>query len=155
MPYTVHEVSKKTGISTYTIRYYAKEGLFPNLGRNENGVRLFKVDDLHWLYLIEHFKRAGMTIKEIKQFIEWHTKGNESIKERKEFFTQKRLQVEEKIELLKKTLDFVTYKEWEYTKAHEAGTTDVINSMDEDQMPEELKAIRDVVNREREYSGIK
>lgn len=78
--------------------------------------------------------------------------GNESIRERKEFFTQKRHQVEEKIELLKKTLDFVTYKEWEYTKAYEAGTTNVINSMDEDQMPEELKAIRDVVNKEREYS---
>ena len=42
MLYTVNMISKITGLTPYTIRYYAKEGLLPFVERSSNGTRLFK-----------------------------------------------------------------------------------------------------------------
>lgn len=151
MHYTVNDISKKTGLTPYTIRFYAKEGLFPNINRNDNGVRLFGSRELHWIYLIEHLKRTGITIKEIKQYIDWVTEGNKTISNRLDFFKVKRLEVEQQIKELNKTLDFIVYKEWEYTKAYEAGTTDVIEDISDDMITDELRKIRDIINIEREY----
>ncbi|MDG0813974.1 MerR family DNA-binding transcriptional regulator [Cohnella rhizosphaerae] len=33
MAYTVKEISQKTGISPYTLRFYEKEGVLPIVGR--------------------------------------------------------------------------------------------------------------------------
>ena len=52
MLYTVKEVSEKTGLTPYTIRYYLKEGLLPNVERDSNGTRLFKESDLESFYMI-------------------------------------------------------------------------------------------------------
>lgn len=153
--FTVNEVSKLTGLTPYTIRFYAKEGLIPNIKRNEHGVRFFSNKELHWFYLIEHFKKADMTIKEIKQFIDWCIEGETTIASRADFFKEKRQQVESKVLALQKTLDFIKYKEWEYGKAKEAGTTDIIASIPEDMMTEELKKIRDIIEVEREYREVK
>lgn len=38
MAYSIGEVSKKTGLTVPTLRYYDKEGLIPNVNRNENGL---------------------------------------------------------------------------------------------------------------------
>lgn len=151
MYYIVNDIAKRTGLSPYTIRFYAKEGLFPGINRNENGVRLFGSRELHWIYLIEHLKRTGMTIKEIKIYIDWVTEGNKTISNRLDFFKEKRLEVEKQITELNKTLDFITYKEWEYTKAYEAGTTSVIEDLSDDMISDDLRKIRDVINFEREY----
>lgn len=151
MNYTVHDITKKTGLTPYTIRFYAKEGLFPNIPRNENGVRLFGSQELHWIYLIEHLKRTGMSIKEIKQYIDWVSQGNTTIKNRLDFFKQKRKDVEQQVLQLNKTLDFIIYKEWEYTKAFEAGTTSVIEDISDDMLNDDLRTIRDMINTEREY----
>lgn len=53
MLYTVKEVSQKTGLSPYTIRYYLREGLFPSIERDSNGTRLFAKIDIETLYMIE------------------------------------------------------------------------------------------------------
>lgn len=65
MLYTVKEVSQKTGLSPYTIRYYLREGLFPSIERDSNGTRLFSKTNIESLYIIECMKRYGMTIREI------------------------------------------------------------------------------------------
>lgn len=44
--YTIKEVSEKTGLSIYTLRYYDKEGLLPFVERSESGIRQFTDADL-------------------------------------------------------------------------------------------------------------
>lgn len=44
--YTIKQVAEKSGVSEHTIRFYAKEGLFPFLKRDKNNVRLFSEEDL-------------------------------------------------------------------------------------------------------------
>ncbi len=61
----------KVNLTTYTLRYYDREGLLSNVGRDKSGNRIFSKDDMEILSLICCLKNTGMPIKEIKQFIDW------------------------------------------------------------------------------------
>ena len=37
-PMTIKDVAERTGISVYTLRYYAREGLLPSVERDKNGI---------------------------------------------------------------------------------------------------------------------
>ena len=41
MSYTIKDMSDSTGLPASTLRYYDKQGLLPNLKRNENNIRIF------------------------------------------------------------------------------------------------------------------
>ena len=51
MEYTISDIAKLMGVSTYTLRYYDKEGLFPNVKR-VNGIRIFEDKDFEWLRVL-------------------------------------------------------------------------------------------------------
>lgn len=140
--YTIKDVAKKTGLTPYTIRYYAKEGLLPTIKRNDNGVRLFKEDDLEAIYIIECLKNCGMKIKEIKQFTDWTLEGDSTIEQRLQFFQEKYTAMQEKIRQMNETLDALLYKVWFYQKAKEAGSIDVHDTMSAEDVPEEMRKIR-------------
>ena len=69
MKYSIGDVAKKFNLSASTLRYYDKEGLFPNLERSESGIRSFSDTDIGSLKIIECLKNTGMPIKDIKVFI--------------------------------------------------------------------------------------
>ena len=69
MKYTIKEVSEIIGISAYTLRYYDKEGLLPNVERDKNGIRLFNEKNLQWIYLIQCLRKTNMPLKDIKHYI--------------------------------------------------------------------------------------
>ena len=63
--YTIGQVSERFDLPVSTLRYYDKEGLFPNLTRT-SGARRFGEQELEALRVIECLKRSGLEIKEIK-----------------------------------------------------------------------------------------
>ena len=70
MVYTVGEAAKRLGLSPSTLRYYDKEGLLPFVERSSGGIRMFQEKDFEWLQVIECMKKAGMPIKDIRQYLE-------------------------------------------------------------------------------------
>ena len=64
--YTIGQVSEMFAIPVSTLRYYDKEGLFPNLKR-VGGIRQFGDDELELLRIIECLKKTGLEIKDIKK----------------------------------------------------------------------------------------
>lgn len=74
------------------------------------------------LRLIECLKATGMSIKDIKQFVDWTKLGDASLKERHDMFLERKRVVEEQMEALQKTMDLISYKCWYYETALEAGT---------------------------------
>ena len=123
--YSIGEVAKKTNISPSTLRYYEKEGLLPSVSRTDSGIRKFDDDDLDRLSVIECLKKTGMPIKKIKQFIDWCSEGDSTIKLRYEMFLERREETLRKIEELKHTLEMIDYKCWYYETALKAGTTKI------------------------------
>ena len=73
--YTIGQVSEMFHLPVSTLRYYDKEGLFPNLKR-ESGIRKFNDHELEALRMIECLKASGLEIKGIKQFFEWCNQGS-------------------------------------------------------------------------------
>ncbi|KMQ37551.1 transcriptional regulator [Oenococcus oeni] len=65
----IRDVSKEFGLSIYSLRYYEKIGLL-NVPRNNNGIRLFNNDSLLRVNAIVHYRRAGLSIKQIKSILE-------------------------------------------------------------------------------------
>lgn len=84
--YSIGEVATKCSLTVSTIRYYDKEGLIPNLQKNEVGVRRFTDENVSSLQMIECLKNAGMPIKDIKQFMQWTIEGDSTLDERFEMF---------------------------------------------------------------------
>ena len=96
MTYTVGEMAQKLGVPASTLRYYDKEGLFPNLKR-ESGIRKFNDHELEALRMIECLKASGLEIKDIKQFFEWCNQGSSTYQNRKELFETRKKAVEQEI----------------------------------------------------------
>ena len=84
MGYSIGQVSQKMGLTAHTLRYYEKEGLLPFVKKNGAGLRVFSDNDLGWLELIECLKGTGMTLKGIKQYIDWFQEGDSTLKQRLE-----------------------------------------------------------------------
>ena len=122
MKYLIGEVAKKFNISASTLRYYDKEGLFPNLERSESGIRSFSDIDLGSLKIIECLKNTGMPIKNIKVFIDWCGQGDATLRERYKMFIERKAIMDEQIASLQKTLEVIDYKCWYYQTALKAGT---------------------------------
>ena len=101
--YTIGQVSEMFNLPVSTLRYYDKEGFFPNLERKGN-IRYFSGNELEALRIIECLKKSGLEIKDIKQFFIWVSEGSSSYKKRKELFEARKLAVETEIQELQKTL---------------------------------------------------
>lgn len=80
--FTIGQVSDLKKISTYTLRYYDKQGLLPKVIRDKNGTRHFTDEDLQWLNMIKCLKNTGMHLGQIKDFVDSTYKGSETLDQR-------------------------------------------------------------------------
>lgn len=120
MGYKISEISKKTGLSAYTLRFYDQKGLLPFVVRDENGRRHFKDEDLEFLSIITCLKDTGMQLSEIKQFVEWSMNGDPTYKKRLDFFTEHKKEVEKQLAQTQAYLSKIDRKIDKYTRQHEA-----------------------------------
>ena len=140
--YTIGQVSKLFGLPVSTLRYYDKEGLFPEMER-QSGIRKFGEHELEALRVIECLKKSGLEIKEIKQYMAWCKEGASTYSERKKLFDTRKEIVEEEIERLQKTLDMLKYKCWYYEAAIRDGNEKRLKELLPDHLPPEIQALYD------------
>lgn len=147
MVYTVGEASKVLNVAPSTLRYYDKEGLLPFVERSDGGIRVFQEKDFDWLFIIECLKKSGLSIKDIRNYIDMALKGDETIDDRLRLFQRQREKVMGQMAELQNTLDALNYKCWFYETAKKAGTTSVPQNMTIDEIPERLRAAKAKLNR--------
>ena len=82
--YTIGQVSTMFDLPVSTLRYYDKEGFFPNLERKGN-IRYFSDNELEALRIIECLKKSGLEIKDIKQFLSGYLKAVPAMKKGKNY----------------------------------------------------------------------
>lgn len=110
MTYTIKDVSKKTGITSHTLRFYEKKGVLPYAERNENGIRLYDQSSIDWIETILALRSTGIPLAEIKEYVELHKNGDQTLQQRKEIMTEHKLRVEKQMLQLIKTLEKINYK---------------------------------------------
>jgi MerR family transcriptional regulator, copper efflux regulator len=75
-PKLIGVISKESGLPIKTIRYYEELGLLKTLGRTEGGYRLFRADTLSRLHFIKRVQRLGLSLADIKAFLEIREQGD-------------------------------------------------------------------------------
>ena len=108
--YTIQDVSKKTGLTAHTLRYYEKEGLITGVERSQGGIRQYTDEDLERLGLIRCLKNTGMSIQEIARFVQLTHEGDHTLEERVELLREHRERVLERMAEMQEHLDKVTWK---------------------------------------------
>ena len=132
--YTIGQVSEMFGLPISTLRYYDKEGLFPNIKRT-SGIRRFGEAELETLRVIECLKKSGLEIKDIKQFIEWCGQGSETYPQRRDLFIRQKEQAEAEIARMNRVLAMLKYKCWYYEQAIKDGSEDRLKTLIPDHLP--------------------
>lgn len=138
--YTIGQVSEMFGLPISTLRYYDKEGLFPNIKRT-SGIRRFGEAELETLRVIECLKKSGFEIKDIKQFIEWCGQGSETYPQRRDLFIRQKEQAEAEIARMNRVLAMLKYKCWYYEQAIKDGNEERLRSLTPETLPEEIRDI--------------
>ena len=139
MHYSIGEAARITGIAISTLRYYDREGMFPEMMRSSGGIRIFSDKEISILRVVECLKSAGMSIKEIKEFLFWCQEGDSSLQKRRDMFRYRLKEVKKQIEALQKTMNTLQYKCWYYDTAIAAGTEDAVKNLPADRIPEETR----------------
>lgn len=116
--YTIGQISDMFDLPISTLRYYDKEGFFPDIERKGN-IRYFSDTEIEVIHVIKCLKKSGLEIKDIKQFFEWVSEGSSSYPERKQLFETQKEAVITEMKHLEKTLAMLEFKCWYYDKAHE------------------------------------
>ncbi len=110
MPYTIKEVSEKTGLTIPAIRYYETEGILPPVARNESGNRVFKDGDIEWLNLICCLRSTGMPVRHIKKFVRMCLEGDSTINQRITMLVEHEKYVDEQLETLSHYKNAIAWK---------------------------------------------
>ncbi|MDR1399629.1 MAG: MerR family transcriptional regulator [Treponema sp.] len=110
MSYSIKQVSEKTNLLPHVLRYYENEGLLPSVARSRSGIRRYSEDDLEWLSLICCLKNTGMSIKQIKNFVELSVEGDTTLQQRRELLQEHKKNVEAQILEMQKHLKKVIHK---------------------------------------------
>ena len=144
--YTIGQISEMFHLPISTLRYYDKEGLFPDIER-QSGIRKFSEKEVEALRVIECLKASGLEIKDIKQFMVWVREGSATYAQRKQLFEDRRAAVEEEMRQLEKTLAMIRFKCWYYETALRDGNEDGISAMLPDHLPPEIQGLYDLGHR--------
>ena len=139
MMYTVSETAKMLGTSAATLRYYEREGLLPLVERTPGGIRMFTDQD-------------GMSVKEIRRYVEMVMQGDRTLSDRLQFFREQRKSLQEQIRQLQQTLDIVNYNCWYYETALSKGSTLPMKKLTEEEIPQEFHEILRLLVEDRKNS---
>ena len=107
---TIQDVTKATGLSAHTLRYYERIGLIHPIEREENTRRCYTADDVGWIDFLLKLRATGMSIREMQRYAELQRQGDETLPERVEMLKSLRDRVEARIEDLNEHLKLIYYK---------------------------------------------
>ena len=114
MLYSMKEVCRKTGMTYEALKFYCNQGLVPNVKRDDHNYRVFDDRDVAWIESLGCLKRCGMSIQEMKHYLDLCLEGKRSIPERKLLLAEKREQLLERIRALEESVDYIDHKQQFY-----------------------------------------
>lgn len=100
----INILSKRTGVSIHTLRYYESRGLIkgnPDNDIKSNNYKIYDEDTLEIIEFINEAKEVGFTLTEIKSLLDSWTNNRLSLEKKKAIIFDKIKEVEAKIHQLK------------------------------------------------------
>ena len=129
---TIAEVSKKTELSADTLRYYERIGIIPEVERSESGIRNYTDYDLGWIEFSKCMRNSGMSIESIIEYIKLYNKGDVTLEARKQLLISQKDIMQEKLNILKATVDRLDKKIKNYENQMAVHEKDMLKSKNND-----------------------
>ena len=111
MTYSMKQACQKTGLTYDTLKFYCNEGLVPNVKRAANNYRIFDDDDIAWINSLSCLKNCGMSIQELKEFLDLCAEGETTIPARLEILASKLEGLQKEMKRLQDSIDYVKWKQ--------------------------------------------
>ena len=112
--YTMKQTCKKVGMTYETLKFYCNEGLVPNVKRDLNNRRVFDESDVLWITSLTCLKNCGMSIKDMKSYIDLCMQGQSSIPERKAILNELKESLQKKMDDLQESINYIDNKQQFY-----------------------------------------
>lgn len=109
--YTMMQVCREVGITYQTLKFYCNEGLIPNVKRDKNNRRIFDEKDIKWINDLTCLKRCGMSIQEMKEYLDLCLQGASTIPLRKELLAKKQEALRLSIKELENSVSYIDWKQ--------------------------------------------
>lgn len=136
--YTIKEVAKIMDVSEHTLRFWAKNGLFPEIKRDQNNVRLFNDNDLEWVKIVKCLRKVGTDNKSIKRYIDLCLVGDSTLKERYQIILDTKEKALNQMQDLKNQLEVLDYKQAFYENLIKNNLSDPWNPANKIQQEKEM-----------------
>lgn len=125
--YTIKDVARIVGESEHTIRFYAKEGLFPFLTRDKNNVRQFTEPDLEGVRIVLCLRDTGMPLGEIRQYMELCKQGDSTLEARLAIIQTQKDRANAQLNAIRARITHLEQKEQMYLAAIRGERQDLCN----------------------------
>lgn len=112
--YTMRETCSKLNMPYETLKFYCKEGLVPNVKRDKNNYRIFDEKNLAWLEGLQCLRNCGMSIKDMRRYMEYCLQGPDTIDLRKAMLARTKKELLQKRQQLEQCLDYIDKKQQFY-----------------------------------------
>lgn len=109
--YTMMQVCREVDMTYQTLKYYCNEGLIPNVKRDGNNRRIFDEKDVKWIKDLTCLKKCGLSIQEMKEYLELCLQGESTILRRKQMLTEKRKALKSSIQELEDSVAYIDWKQ--------------------------------------------
>lgn len=111
---TMKEVCEQIDMPYETLKYYCKEGLVPNVKRDKNNYRDFDEANVAWLKGLQCLRKCGLSIQEMKQYMNYCMEGPSTIPQRKDMLETTKEHLLDKIKEIKESIDYIDQKQEYY-----------------------------------------
>lgn len=109
--YTMMQACRETDMTYQALKYYCNEGLVPNVKRDRNNRRVFDERDIKWIRDLVCLKKCGMSIEEMKIYLDLCLQGEKTIPQRKEMLARKQKALRTSIQELEECVAYIDWKQ--------------------------------------------
>ncbi|HIU66340.1 MAG TPA: MerR family transcriptional regulator [Candidatus Caccomorpha excrementavium] len=109
--YTMMQACRETDMTYQALKYYCNEGLVPNVKRDRNNRRVFDERDIKWIRDLVCLKKCGMSIEEMKIYLNLCLQGEKTIPQRKEMLARKQEALRISIQELEECVAYIDWKQ--------------------------------------------
>ncbi len=111
MTYTMMQVCRELDMTYQTLKFYCNEGLVPNVKRSSSNRRIFDDRNLKWIRDLTCLKRCGLSIQEMKEYLDLCLQGPATIPARKEMLAKKQEALRASIKELEDSVAYIDWKQ--------------------------------------------
>ena len=109
--FTIQDVSRRSGLSEPTLRYYEQVGLVGPVDRDESsGHRRYRDEDLHTLEALACLRAVGVGIEDMRTYQANRSRGRAAAAEQRELLLRHAERIEAEIETLRVHLGYLHAK---------------------------------------------